>query len=88
MHGLVTIEALASFAGTSQEQIGPTIGAIASFAGIIYGIKAKEFTRHGHYGFSRKQPEKIRPRWWDRLIVVTISTIGLITSLYLLIHRR
>lgn len=71
----------------NQTLVGAGLGAFAGIWGIFYGLTATEFVRHGHYGFSNKQPERYKPLWWQRIFVVAISGVALITSvLYLIKH--
>jgi hypothetical protein len=71
----------------NQTLFAAGLGVFAGLWGIFHGLRAKEFVKHGHYGFSREAPEKYTPRWWERLFVLGISTWALIWSvLYLVKH--
>src|SRR5882672_9500631 len=53
--------------------------------GVIYGLKAKSFTAHGH--FTTREPQSFAPTWGYRVFVVTISAVAAITSLLFLLRN-
>ena len=75
---------------SALEIIGPRtmisswLGLIAG-VGVIYGLKAKSFTAHGH--FTTREPQSFAPTWGYRVFVVTISAVAAITSLLFLLRN-
>jgi len=76
---------------SALEIIGPRtmisswLGLIAGDGGVIYGLKAKSFTAHGH--FTTREPQSFAPTWGHRVFVVTISAVAAITSLLFLLRN-
>ena len=61
------------------------LGVFAGLYGVLYGLRAQQFVRHGH--FSHKQPESYTPTWLQRFFVVSVSAAALIWSvMYLIKH--
>jgi hypothetical protein len=67
------------------KHISALLALIAGASGIIYGATAKQFTRHGKY--TSREPEAYVPNWRDRLFVILISTVAVISSLIYLLKN-
>lgn len=63
------------------------LGIVFGLSGVVYGLKAKEFVSSGFYGAPSKEPERVSPEWYHRLLVVSISTGVLILSLRTLLKN-
>jgi hypothetical protein len=59
------------------------LGLISGIWGIIYGLRAKQFTAYGR--FSSREAESFVPNWRHRIFVVSISAIVVLTSLRFLL---
>jgi hypothetical protein len=62
------------------------LGLIFGASGIVYGLTAKRFTAYGH--LSGREPERFRPTWRHRLLVVSISAIAALSSLAFLLRAK
>jgi len=62
------------------------LGLVAGAAGIVYGLKAKEFAAFGR--FSSREREHFVPNWRYRLFVVSISAVAVLSSLRFLLKGR
>ena len=63
--------------------ISSWLGLISGTWGIIYGLRAKQFTAYGH--LSSRESESFAPNWRYRVFVVLISAIAVLTSLAFLL---
>jgi hypothetical protein len=59
------------------------VGLLAGTSGVIYGSLSKEFVFHGRFG--SREPERVSPTWPQRSVVVLVSALVALTSLYKLL---
>jgi hypothetical protein len=61
------------------------ISLVAGVWGIIYGLRAKQFTAYGH--LTGREREHFVPNWRYRLLVILIATVAVLSSLRFLLKN-
>jgi hypothetical protein len=61
------------------------IALVAGIWGIVYGIRAKQFTAYGH--LTGREPENFVPNWRYRFFVILISAVAVLSSIRFLVKN-